>query len=256
MKARTAMREQRDLEDLLKQEKSTPMDDSETSSDKSSSDKSLIPMGNDDVSLSTEAELSILEKKKMKLSNSKQNIPKLDALEESNEDQESSHPLSNSLRHSSKSKVQLSHSIDPEPGRPLSNSLRHSSKSKVQLSRSMKKPIRRGGSSDSLKSSSKSYTKLSNSMTKSLRRGGSHDSLRSSAKYQANLSSSMKQSIRNAGLDESERSSNTRGDRRAQTRRKNYSKSVINLASRDHPEHDNLRNVHSHSDLQSVRTKR
>ena len=61
LRARTSMKEQHDLEDLLKQEKaSSPLDTD-------SSDTS-IPMGNDDAkSIATEAELSVLEKKKLGL---------------------------------------------------------------------------------------------------------------------------------------------------------------------------------------------
>jgi hypothetical protein len=61
LRARASMKEQHDLEDLLKQEKaSSPLDTD-------SSDTS-IPMGNDDVnSIATEAELSVLEKKKLGL---------------------------------------------------------------------------------------------------------------------------------------------------------------------------------------------
>ena len=226
MKARTSMREQRDLENLLKQEKSTPLEDNETSSEHSS-----VPIGSeDDVSLSTEAELSILERKKRGLDVYDKKESNLDTVEEAVEDTEMEnygHDVSSSLRHSSKSKVQLNNSLKKsvhavtlsnsmkksvrrsgsgglegsdraadsgsdieEIRQDASNSLRHSSKAKVQLSNSMKKSIRRGDSSEH-RSSSRSRSHQNNDMKKSVRRHGSSDGLDSSD--QERLSSSMKQ---------------------------------------------------------------
>jgi hypothetical protein len=228
MKARTAMREQRDLEDLLKQEKSSPLE-SETSSDTDGDidvDKSSIPMGNqDDVSLSTEAELSILEKRKIELTRSKQNMPKLDAVEEAVAIEDDSEHLGDSYRCSN--------------AKGLNSSLKSS----------MKKSIRRVGSSDELKSSMKrsirragSSGELKSSMKRSIRRGGLSNSPHSSIK--APLSGSMKKSIRRGGssdvLENSDRSQNERriakeqherriakeqNERRAAKQRMAYSKS-------------------------------
>ena len=105
MKARTSMKEQRDLENLLKQDSSGPAiaEDTDTSSNKSS--ETEIPMGNDDEkSLSTEAELSILEKKKAAgLTKSQQNTPKLDVVDEYVEAELPRNSSSDNLRNSSKS---------------------------------------------------------------------------------------------------------------------------------------------------------
>jgi hypothetical protein len=188
MKARTSMREQRDLENLLKQEKSSPLNESETSSDTDQDldlDKSSIPMGNEDeVSLSTEAELSILERRKIELTRSRQNMPKLDAVEEAVAIEDDSGHLEESHRSSK------------------SNALNSSLKASMKL----KQSIRRGGSSDELKSSLKksirlggSSDELKSSLKKSIRRGGSSDSLRDSSK--AKLGGSMKKSIRRGSSD-------------------------------------------------------
>jgi hypothetical protein len=98
MKARATMKEQRDLENLLKHDASGP-----AGGDTVGSSSSSIPMGNDDEkSLTTEAELSILEKRKFSLMNSETDIltPKL---QEHDFIEMPSKTFSNSLRNSRKS---------------------------------------------------------------------------------------------------------------------------------------------------------
>jgi hypothetical protein len=103
MKARNSMKEQHDLEDLLKQEKSSPLADAESSSD------TYVPMGNDD-SKSTVigGDDHMLEKKKADLDGSQRGT------------------MSKSIRQCSK--------INPSAQSPKSSSHRNSS------SRSSRKP--------------------------------------------------------------------------------------------------------------------
>lgn len=200
------MREQRDLEELLKQEKSTPIDDSETSSD---TEKSSIPMGHeDDVSLCTEAELSILERRKLDLAQSKQNMTKLEAVEEA---------------------VVVGEGLDASNKSSTSNS---------KLDDPMKKPIRRNASYDELKRSGKGH--LNKSMKKSIRRGTSSDSLKNSATSMKRSirresadslrdSGSMKKSIRRNVTSDSLQGSTK--SRRTPTQRSEYSKSELRKSS-------------------------
>ena len=232
------------MENLLKQEKnSDPVgednNDSETASDRSSSDKDLdIPMGNEDeVSLSTEAELSVLERKKASMG-----APKLRIIEEAIDVTEESVCGPDDAQSVAMSAAQRRMSRTMK----IVDSGRQSSRSSANLSDSIKKSIENAGLSDSLRNSSKqgqddtknssgrglsSSRQLSDSMIKKQVKDAMKGSVRvpasselprnSSTRKQGDLSDSMikkqakaamKGSMRRAASSESMRHSSKKGD--------------------------------------------